>query len=163
MILDDKGRIFGKINIIDLVAIIVVIVTVAGLLTKITTNITTNQANLDTKNVYIKVRVAGVLPQIAKSLQKGDRLINNSREIDAWVINVQVADNMQTTTTSTGELTQQISPEKKDLIITIKAKVPKDTKLPYTVIGVQKANIGNPFSIMTFNTYLNGKVVDFKG
>ena len=71
-IIDDKGRLFGKISVIDILVVIVVIVVAAAFYVKFYVQDTPISAR-DTFEVTYTVRIAGIRMSSASLLRPGDR------------------------------------------------------------------------------------------
>jgi hypothetical protein len=164
VIIDQKGRLFGKVNIIDFLIALVIILAIGGMGYKVVSKyvkvpripIVVEKPD-NTKIKYFKIKVQNVAPEIADSVRLRERLCNNDVSIDAWIVKIQKMPTHNFRDDS--GLFVKDNPYKRDLIITVKAKVIVDPKVPYTKIGVQTANLNSDIAIKTEHIYLKGKVV----
>ena len=94
MVVDEKGRLFGKISIVDLAILFIIVILVAGYLYRDRAAETAPEA----KTVTVKVVCNGVYPGTENSIEIGDNLvasgavtnvevIEKSVEPAAWVVN----------------------------------------------------------------------------
>ena len=79
-IIDENGRLFGKISVIDLLVILVVIVMAMALNVKNNKNEITSTAISNTPITY-QVKVQGVRNYVADAIQVGDHLYEDGRTI----------------------------------------------------------------------------------
>jgi len=157
-LIDEKGRLFGTINIIDLLIIILVVLLAIGFSYKIKTK---NTASI-VKEVTVTVRIPFIYPEEADSLKKGDQLVSGSDFIPFYIEDVIIKPAAYLTTTSDGRALLVEHPLRKDVFVTIKGKA--------TIVGAsikianQEAKIGKEFYIKTLKTELKGFVsgIDIK-
>lgn len=170
MIIDQKGRLFGKVNIIDFIITLVIVLAIGAMGYKVVSKyvkvpripIVVEKTD-NTKIEYFKIKVEAVLPEVANSVRLRERLCNNDVSIDAWVVKIQKSPAiLEVTNPKTAEVFRKPHPTKKDLIITVKAKVLTGPNVTSTKVGVQTANVGSDFTIKTKRIYLKGKVVGIK-
>lgn len=90
--IDEKGRLFGKINIVDLLVIIVVIILAAVLGTKLLGGDSGLAAGGAATKLTYTVRVDGVQPTVYEDIQKwipGDRLMASGELLPGQVLAVE--------------------------------------------------------------------------
>lgn len=80
-ILDEKGRLFGRINIIDVIVIIVAIVLVCGVYVKFSRNERTASVTSDLQTVTYQLEIKGVRNGIAGNLREGDLIWNEENGV----------------------------------------------------------------------------------
>ena len=93
-IIDEKGRLFGKLNLIDLLVIILLIAAVAAVAWKLV-GIQAAEAVADTgRTITYTVTVEDVNREAAEfaSTQIGKSLVNNSKVVDAAITDAAVTD-----------------------------------------------------------------------
>ena len=154
--LDEKGRLFGKINIVDLL-VLILIVAVAAMLgwkllgrngslpgassggAKITYTVQVN-------NVYPEV-YEGILPYIEQ--EGGDQLMASGTLLSGYVVAVEAVPHDSSTvsvSSSTGALTFPLDDDLLDLTFTVEATVPNAAT---NEIGTQEVRIGKSHNLKT--------------
>ncbi len=154
--LDEKGRLFGNINIVDLL-VLILIVAVAAVLgwkllgrngslpgassggAKITYTVQVN-------NVYPEV-YEGILPYIEQ--EGGDQLMASGTLLSGYVVAVEAVPHDSSTvsvSSSTGALTFPLDDDLLDLTFTVEATVPNAAT---NEIGTQEVRIGKSHNLKT--------------
>lgn len=162
MVVDSKGRLFGKVNIIDFFVVLIVVLAALGLVYKVTKGGKQPEIEGKTKTVYVTVKANGIIPEIAKHVRKNDQLLNGNVKIDAWIKSIKVAPAVEAVKTRQGTIVAAKHPFKKDVTLKIKALIPTDNKTAFTTVGVQPAIVGSTFAVKTKNAYIRGVVVENK-
>lgn len=162
MVVDSKGRLFGKVNIIDFCVVLIVVLAATGLVYKVVKGGAQSAADGKTKTVYVTVKAEGVMTEVAKHIKKDDQLINGNVNIDAWIKSIKIEPAIDIVKTQDGKLVAANHPYKKDMTLKIKALVSEDNKSTYTTVGVQPAIVGSGFTVKTKNAYIRGVVIDNK-
>ena len=92
-VVDEKGKLFGKLNIIDLLVVVLLIVAVALVATKLLGK--DSAGSVGTTVLTYTVKVEGVDPQVYEGVRDyipsdgtGDQLMANGEMVDAWVVEV---------------------------------------------------------------------------
>ena len=75
-IIDENGRIGGKISIVDIIVIILCLLVVCAFYVKYN-NDDTRAANVETKKITYTVKIAGIREGTVKSIREGDTFIDN--------------------------------------------------------------------------------------
>lgn len=116
--IDRQGRLFGKINIIDLAVLLAVLALVVGFLyrEKAASSI------VNPKTVELKVVCPYVYPPIDEQIKVGDRLIANGAPVDVVITSKEVKPALTTVPRPDGSLGLVTSPYRKDVYLTIKGK-----------------------------------------
>ena len=116
--IDDKGRLFGLINIIDLAVVLIVIVLVAGYFwTKRETG------PVQVQTAAVKVLCPYVRPEVAEQLQVGDQLMARGQLQPVYVTELTVVTARDTGTAADGELVLQQHPFRQDMYITLEGPI----------------------------------------
>ncbi|MCK5849005.1 MAG: DUF4330 domain-containing protein [Caldisericia bacterium] len=123
VILDDKGKLFGVINIIDLFAIILVVVLLVVSIQFVTNKKTSVQ---EKDNYIIKVRATNLGPEIAETIKKG-LFINYPDGIPFGVVltNPEVGPTQVYVTTQQGMLISRAQPKLMDASFSFLCSIPK--------------------------------------
>lgn len=166
-LIDEKGKLFGKINIIDLIVIICVVVVAAALVYKFAAP-AAESVVAPKSDMYVTMRVRGGMNYLDKELndhlKPGAKLIAGSDYIaGAEVVSVRSDDYLSAATTHDGKFVTANDPQKRDIIITVKAKQNKND--PILKIGNQEIRIGRGFVFKTQTVEVNAiiETVEFDG
>jgi hypothetical protein len=155
-LIDEKGRLFGKINIIDLVVVLLILFLVAAVGYKVLgPNVETspNAQGEITAVVKFTFKTDGVV----SSLQKGQKLVFGTDYIPGAVIEeVNAVEADYVTTDDQGKVHVEKHPFLKDIYVTIKANV--DINAPILKVGTQEICQGKNFVLKTQTTDITGSV-----
>jgi len=147
-IIDEKGRIFGRLNIIDLVVIVLVIAIVAVLGMKLI-NRGSSGVTSTTKLTYT-VKVTAVEPEVYKSVLENipGQLMASGDMLSGTVVAVESspAINGASLNTSGGALDITLREDLLDLVFTIEANV---TNTVLNEVGTQEVRIGKSHIVKT--------------
>ena len=146
-IINEKGKLFGIINVVDLLVLVAAIAVVAGvgykLFAKQIKEVASPQVSLT-----MTVRVRGATPflvnEVQRNSQVGKSLVNGNSYVNAQI------------TTADGRIVTATDPEKKDLVFTITTKVSKGTPAP--AIGTQEVRAGRTFIVKTNDFETTGNI-----
>ena len=166
-LIDEKGKLFGKINIIDLIIIICVVLVAAALVYKFAAPAAENVV-APKSDMIVTMRVRGAMDyldtEVKKELAPGTKLVAGSDYIaGAEVVSVESVPYLVAATTDDGEIVTVSDPQKRDLIITVKSKQNKND--PILKIGTQEVRIGRGFIFKTQTVEVNAiiETVEFDG
>lgn len=165
--LDEKGRLFGKINIIDLLVILLVVIVAAVVAVKLLGG---NEGlpggeSSSTKLTYT-VEVDGVKPEVYENLkgyvdqEGGDQLMASGDMLTAYVTGVKAEPHEESVSvnTSNGVLTLPTESGLLDLTFTIEGEVVNPVT---TELGTQEVRIGKTHTVKTVHFELaNGVITD---
>jgi hypothetical protein len=167
-ILDSKGRLFGKINLLDLGAALVILLVIVGIF--IFPGTSGSVAQVGAKTVPIVVRGLNVrdpeqlFKQGFKNGGKTNVIIRNQPYGQIGIKSIQELDRMLTIPQPDGSVKELPDPRKNnfstDFILTLqdKATVTKDGP----VLGNNKVKIGMTFELEGFNYNFNASVIDIR-
>ena len=139
-IINEKGKLFGVINIVDLLVLLAVIAVAAGVGYKL---FAPQIANATAKQVpmTVTVRVRGATPFLVEEVQRnsqiGKKIVSGSSYTDAVITDMQIEPYDQQVTTADGKIVTARDPDKRDLVFTIETTVAEGTAAPS--IGTQKS------------------------
>lgn len=155
-LIDEKGKLFGKINVIDLAVVVLILFLVAAvgykvLSPKIETSPTAQ------KDVTILIKCTFRTDAIVASLKKDQQLVFGTDFIpDAFISDVKSTPSDYITNDSEGKVHVEKHPLLKDMYVTIRAKV--NANAPIYKIGTQELAQGKNFIIKTQTTETVGSV-----
>lgn len=159
-IIDEKGKLFGIINIVDLIVIILILSIAGGICYRlISSRVNASGGNPlgGEKEVYVTLYAQQQIPEVADAIKKGDRLVANNQYTDAEVVEVvDVQPAATVNPNADGQSVQSTHPLWKDITIIIKDKVN-----PSNVIlkaGEQEIRVGYPFIFKTQTVEANSRI-----
>ena len=162
-IINEKGKLFGVINVVDLLVLLAVIAVVIGVGYKLfapqIADATATQVPMT-----VTVRVRGATPFLVEEVQRnsqvGKQIVSGNSYTNAVITDMQIEDYVQQVTTADGSIVNALDPSKKDLVFTIETTVPEGTASP--TIGTQEVRAGRTFIVKTndFETTGNIDMVD---
>lgn len=158
-LIDEKGRLFGKINIIDLVFLILLVVLLCG----VSYNLFFKKSNGVSEQPKVKEDVAveflirGLVPEVENGIKIGEKIIVNNQLTDAEVIDVAVNNSKILITDSAGQTSLQETPLQIDIKLTVKMKV--DVSDAGYFYNDEKMKVNGDFEIETKEFYSNSKII----
>lgn len=166
--MDKNGKLFGKINIIDLLVLVIAVAVVAAVGLKMTGHLGAVRGETGS-NITYTVRVEGVDPEVYDNVQKyidqaisqqkpGDQLMSNGDLLSGYVTGVTAQPheaNAQLTTTE-GALVIPMMEDTVDLTFTIQAFVANNVK---TEVGSQEVRVGKTHIVKTTHFELISGIV----
>lgn len=149
-IINEKGKLFGLINVVDLLVLVATIAVVAGVGYKL---FAPQIAEATSKQVpmTVVVRVRGATPFLVEEVQRNDqvgkKIVSGSSYTTATITDMRIEDYVQQVTTADGRIVDATDPSKKDIIFTIETTVAEDTAAPS--IGTQEVRAGRTMIVKT--------------
>ncbi|MDO4269871.1 MAG: DUF4330 domain-containing protein [Eubacteriales bacterium] len=158
-IINEKGKLFGVINIVDLLVLLAAIAVVAGVGYKLFAPKIAESISPQVEMTAI-IRVRGATPflqkEMARNSQIGKKLVSGNSFTEAEITDMQVEDYVQQVTTADGRIVDALDGTKKDLVFTVKTKVAKGTATPS--IGTQEVRAGRTFILKTDDFETTGNI-----
>lgn len=155
-IINEKGKLFGLINILDLITIVLIIAVVFGAYTKFFkggTNLSIMSSN-KTKEMEYVVRLKPNYETYFKQFSIGDKMADKKRYLDAEITNIEIKDAYRSVTDENGVVLKKKHPYFKEAYITIKATALDND--PIFKVGGQEIRVGTPHWVTT-------KLCEFSG
>jgi len=118
LIIDDKGRLFGLINIIDLAVLLLVVFVAFGFFYR-----DRDAGTAETRTAAVKVICPYLRPEVAAQIHEGDQLLARGQLQPVYVTELRVEKAKDMGTTSDGELLLQEHPFRKDVYLTLEGPV----------------------------------------
>ncbi len=164
-IIDNKGKLFGFVNVVDLVVVVLVVAIAGGVVYRATShrvNAGESVVSSEKKEIYVTLSAALVVPEVAKSLKPGDKLVANNRFTNAEVVSVQAEQADYVGVNSDGIAILSKHPIWQDVTVVI-----KDTVDPSSVLlkaGNQEVRVGYSYILKTQTVETNSKIrnIEFK-
>ena len=165
-LVDERGKLFGKLNIIDLLVILLLIVAVALIGWKVTRK--DGASNASRTILTYTVEVEGVDQEVYEGIKAyvpgesgiGDQLMANGEMVDAYVTNVTAAPHEGGLTMTDVNGTTMTFPvegdDTLDLTFTIQANVVNSVT---NEVGTQEVQIGKSHIVKTVHFELNNGTI----
>lgn len=158
-IIDKKGRLFGLINIVDLMVLLAVVFAVGAIGVKLFAA-PLKEATSPNVDMTTTFRIRGaseyLQAEIAKNPLEGEQLVAGNAYVPAHITTVETTDYVTQVITDTGEIINAIDPTKKDILVTVESVIPKDTPTPK--IGNQEVRSGRTFTLKTKIFEMNANI-----
>lgn len=162
-VVDEKGKIFGKLNIIDLLVIVLLVAAIALVAFKVLkhdgagnngTTTLTYTVEVDAVPVSVYNEIKSFLPADGS----GDQLMANGAVLDAYVIDVKSTPHVNYGVDSTGQAIVSIEQNGRlDLTFTIRANV---LNAVTNEVGTQEVRVGKTHIVKTTHFELiNGTIL----
>lgn len=157
MIIDQKGKLFGKINIIDLAIIIVIVAVVAILGFKF---LAPSQSGQDSQGICeVKYYIEEVSDFVSEKVNVGDKLMDEAKNVGLGVVtNIELSDAVSYGTDAEGKWVKSSKPDYKSMIITSEVNA---TKFGHgMIVGASKYYVGHTFVLLAGEAKLYLRVYD---
>ncbi|MPM85586.1 hypothetical protein SDC9_132667 [bioreactor metagenome] len=146
-IVDEKGRIFGRLNIVDLIVVLLIVAAVAALGIKLTSR---GGGLVEPTKLTYTVKVVAVEPEVYQSVLDNipGQLMASGSLVDGQVVAVDAtpAKNGASLNTVGGALDVTLRDDLLDLVFTIEANV---TNTVINEVGTQEVRIGKSHIVKT--------------
>lgn len=171
-ILDSKGRLFGKINLLDLAAALVILLVIFGIFIFPGTSGSVAQVGAKTVPIEVDLVVRGLNVRdpeqlFDKGLKKGGKtnvIIRNQPHGAIEIKSIQQLPRTINVSQPDGTVKELPDPKTNnfstDLLLTLGGKAQLTDNGP--VIGNSKVKIGMPFELEGFNYNFNATVIDIR-
>ena len=158
-LINDKGKLFGLINIMDLLVLLVLVGAAAGLFLYFTAPAET--VSTDTITIVYTVRVRGVLDRIKvlveEGLGKSTQLSTQDAPLDdARVLSCSFESYVQQKTTDDGRLLEIETPGRWDALFELEVTIPKPSIDESVMVGTQYIRVGSGHTVRTPHFELTG-------
>ncbi len=158
--IDNKGRLFGKINILDLFVVILIVVLALGTYYKFTSP-KTSIAGGDS-NIEFVLKVRQVSDFTEKYYEVGDTVYDTKTGQNLGVItNVETTVSKDVIETVQGEAVLAEVPHKIDVYLTVNAQG-LETEKSYLIDGAYELKRGSGIALKTKNVQVSSFVYDIK-
>ena len=149
-IIDEKGRLFKLINVIDLLVVLAVIAVVGGIAWKLFAPSVQDAIAPQVKMVTV-MRLRGATPflvaELEENSQVGKKLVAGNDYTDAVITDVEFVPYDTQVTCDDGTIVTSRDPDKRDVLFTIEATVAQDTATPK--VANQEVRAGRTFTLKT--------------
>lgn len=163
-VVDEKGKIFGKLNIIDLLVILLLVAAVVLVGYKVTHR--SESAGGTATVLTYTVECSAVKPEVYESVkafidaaEEGDQLMANGEMVSAWITGVSAVPHEGNATLSSnndGSLVLPVDADTLDLTFTIKANVANTVT---NEVGSQEVRVGKNHIVKSIHFEITGGVI----
>lgn len=148
-LIDEKGRLFGKINIFDLIVLLAIVVVAAGVGYKLVQRSRTAANPTATKAYIVTVKCSGMPDSFDEALKKDDRIYYDTDGfVNAKIVNIKEDPAVLTIQTGDGHLVQAESPVLKDVYVDLEV----DDKLTESDIRIGRYAVAVGLKTFTLKT-----------
>lgn len=158
-VIDEKGKLFGLVNIVDLLVFILIIAIIGGAGYRLySKKANANNGNILTEkqDVYVTLYSSLVVPEVAENLKVGEYLAASGKYTDAQIVSVKSKPANLVNTDFEGNAVLTEHPLWKDVEVVIKEKVnPSDIILK---VATQEVRVGYSFILKTQTVETNCKI-----
>ena len=158
-IVNEKGKLFGIINIVDLIVVLLVIA-VAGVLATQLLGSQVTDAVSQKVDCYAQVRIIGAHPSLVADIEYqslvGEKMVSGNEFLTATIEDVWTEDYKVQAVCADGTIVTSTDPDKKDIIVLVKTQVAPDTASPK--IGSQELRTGKTFIVKTQTFECSGTI-----
>jgi len=160
MIIDSKGRLFGKISIVDILIIVVVLAGIGGLAYKFSTS-GILRLNSGTDTIYISFYNEELMDYAAKSVKEGTIVIDPQKNTEfGKVKEIKIDKAKSITVNDAGQYVETSKPGYSSILITVEGKGTYSES--GVMFGTEKYYIGKTLEVRFGNTAIFSKIYDIK-
>ncbi len=118
-LIDDKGKLFGLINIIDLLVILAVLLVAGGAYYKLKMQ---NSGQGAAKTVTVTVIAPGIRPEMLTNVKVGDKMVSGDSFTNFVIKKVEIKPAYMISVDSAGQRVASYDPYLKDMFVTLEGK-----------------------------------------
>ena len=159
-LVNEKGKLFGLINVVDLCCLLIILLVVAGFGWKILGSQVQNTV-APMAEMTSTFRIRGAHPYMLDDLKKedfvGQKLVMGTGYVDAVIEDMYIEPYIVQAVTDDGRVVDAEDPSKRDVIIVVKSKIASGA--PILKIGTQEVRTGRTFTLKT-RTFETNALVD---
>lgn len=155
-IIDEKGKLFGFINVFDLMVLLLVVLIGAAAVYKISGG-NIKKVGTGSQKILVTVRIPSRKEPVTYAFKKGDQLMYGNLLIENAVIeNVELKPSIVHVQLATGEIKPTEDPLFKDIYVTFSASIPVNAIVPK--LGNTEIRVGATYVVITKNAASAGFV-----
>lgn len=149
-LIDDKGKVFGLINVVDLIILLLVLLVAAGAAYKFTHR--TQQSK--TVQVEYQVLIPHIRPAMAEAIKVGDKMVQGGSYTSVTVKDVKIEPGYSVNVDARGQRVESYEPYLKDVYVTISGTTTLSSAA--IIMGGQDVRVGKDY-------YVKSRDYEFKG
>lgn len=164
-IVNEKGKLFGLINIVDLMVLIVALLLVAFVVVKFAVPVAKEVTKTEEiAEMKVTLRIRGVMDYMKEQIaavEIGSQLVAGDEYVpDTKVKEIKVEDYWTSVNTDSGEIVKKKDEQRCDILVTISAK--QDKNAPVYKIATQEVRTGRGFVFKTQTVEQNAIVEEIE-
>jgi len=149
-LINEKGKLFGIINVVDLAVLVIVIVAVLAVAFRITGGDIKTPVPVQQKKVTVTLLATAKRDYMFTAFKKGDQLMYGKLFVpDAYIEEVELVPSMVNVPLPSGEMVAAPDPLCKDIIIKVTAKAEEGESV--LKIGNSEIRVGATYVLSTQN------------
>lgn len=156
-LINEKGKLFGLVNLVDLLVVLMVVAICAVLATKFMGDRATEMVSAK-EDYWFEVEIVGANPRYYNEIDridpKGVGLIAGNSFQDATIEDYWYEEFTMSTTDAEGNLHWAKDDVRKNIVYLIKGKAAKNSPTP--MVANQEVRVGRTFTVKTLTTEING-------
>ncbi|MBQ9604315.1 MAG: DUF4330 domain-containing protein [Firmicutes bacterium] len=158
-VIDNKGRILGKLNIVDLFVILVIVALAAAVIYKKTSSrVNTPGVGADAADQYCYVTLYcnQMVPEVSKTISIGDHMVANGKYTNAEIVAVNEQPATYVGYDDNGKAVLSQHPLWKDVTVVIKEKISPNSVI--LKVGEQEVRVGYQYIFKTQRVESGAKI-----
>jgi len=157
-LIDEKGRLFGIINIVDLAVLLVVVLLAGGIVYKLLPECTENTGDEKIETFTVTVKCPMIPGYAAERLKEGDRIFYSGEYVNGEIASVRYENAKEAVVTADGKYVIAVHPELMDAYVTL--HIFDDASTDEIMLGRYQVNLGKSFTMKTTRVEVQGIVID---
>ncbi|MCC8159720.1 MAG: DUF4330 domain-containing protein [Oscillospiraceae bacterium] len=159
--MDKNGKIAGKVSIIDILVILLIVVVIAGIAVRYGSSITTSAVKSEAEFEYV-LKVDNVRSYTVTALEKIGKITDKKSETELGeIVDVEVEDATQLSTTVEGELINAELPGRYTCYVTIRA-AGKESEDNYVLDDSTELSVGRNVDLYSKYVKTSGDITSVK-
>ncbi|MCD8180769.1 MAG: DUF4330 domain-containing protein [Firmicutes bacterium] len=159
--MDKNGKIAGKVSIIDILVILLIVVVIAGIAVRYGSSITTSAVKSEAEFEYV-LKVENVRSYTVSALEKMGKITDKKSETELGeIIDVEVEDATQLSTTVEGELIDAALPGRYTCYVTVRA-TGKESSDNYILDDSTELSVGRNIDLYSKYVKTSGDIISVK-
>lgn len=159
-IVNEKGKLFGLINVVDLLVLLALVAIIGGVGYKLFGHQISESVSPTVKMTTV-IRIRGTTPFLVSELEKdnqvGKNIVSGNDYLsDAVITDMWFEDYVTQSTTDDGRIVDSVDPSKKDVMFVIESTVSEGTATPK--IGTQEVRAGRTYIVKTNTFEVSGNI-----
>lgn len=158
--MDKQGKIKGKFNIIDVLAVLLIVAMVIGIAVRFGSSVTT-AVKSDVEFEYV-VKIESVRDYTIKALEKKGKVTNKKSDMDLGeIVSVEYEPTKYQSTTASGKIVFAEQPERYTAYVTVRTRG-KESDNSYVLADSNELSVGSVSQIFTKYVDTTGNVLSIK-
>ena len=158
-LINEKGKLFGLINVVDLIIVVMVIAMVGAVATMILGDQVT-QAVSPQVEATAEIEIIGAAPRLYNEVERqaleGEKMVSGNTYLDAYIEEVWLEDYVVQAVTADGTIVDALDPTKKNIVFKMKFNCAQDAASPK--VGSQEVRAGRTFIVKTQTFECSGTI-----